>query len=157
MALLKGTGEDSDRCCTYLFPPQVWQLWGVPAREAEEGGVSLGLREARVWKGRAERKAKAKSNSESTKITFSLLLLYLFFFSLLLNLFSFTVADKRAHVISDVAQSPPTDTHRSLRMRQPQAPCHVPKHFSAERIHTKWVPEWFRRQALPLYLWVVYF
>lgn len=33
------------------------------------------------------------------------------FFCCLFNLFSFTVADKRAHVISNVTQRPPTDTH----------------------------------------------
>ncbi len=47
-------------------PLQVWQLRGVPAREAEEGGVPPGLREAGVRKGRAEGEATAKSNSEST-------------------------------------------------------------------------------------------
>lgn len=44
---------------------QVWQLRGVPAREAEAGGVPAGPREAGVWKGRAAREAETKSNSES--------------------------------------------------------------------------------------------
>lgn len=44
---------------------QVWQLRGVPAREAEAGGVPAGPWEAGVWKGRAAREAETKSNSES--------------------------------------------------------------------------------------------
>lgn len=61
-------GESRGRVMWYacLFLPQVWQLRGVPARAAEEGGVPPGLREAGVWKGRTEREAEAKSNSEST-------------------------------------------------------------------------------------------
>lgn len=144
------------------FPPQVWQLWGVPAREAEEGGVPPGLREAGVWKGRAEREAKAKSNSESLPSHF--LYLPIFFLCAWLHVFP-ADADKRTHAITAVAhvqnpanaRKPPTDTHAHYlgwNSLQPSAMCHS---VSSERIHTKWVTEWFRRQALPLYLRVVYF
>lgn len=69
-------------------------------------------------------------------------------------------ADKRPHVITAMAQHTKT-SHRHAQITWDDTACSpVPcatVSLSTERIHTKWVPEWFRRQALPLYLWVVYF
>lgn len=136
----KGVFRGQARIVTsYVFYlPQVWQLWGIPAWEAEKGGVPTGLWEAGVWKGRAEREAKAESNSEwaeTTVISFPLsprflLCVWLYVFP--------AAADKSLHVVAAVAhvQIPANTLHTDLLQThththylggpslQPSAMCH---------------------------------
>lgn len=59
---------------------------------------------------RAEQREKQRQKAIVSQQSDIFSIASFFSFFLLLNLFSFTTADKGAHVISDVAQNPPTDT-----------------------------------------------